>query len=82
MIYTLLTGLVAGAVAGLIVRGKGYGCILNIIVGIIGAWVGNWIFREIGFPRNPGLLSDIFTSVAGAVVLLLTINLIRKIMKD
>lgn len=37
MLYVLLIGLIAGAIAGLIVRGKGYGCVLNIIAGIAGA---------------------------------------------
>lgn len=80
MIYTLLTGLVAGAIAGLIIRGKGYGCLLNIVVGIVGAWVGNWLFAQIGFPKHPGFFGNIFTSVIGAIVLLFILNLIKKIM--
>lgn len=82
MLYTILVGLIAGAIAGLIIRGKGYGCLLNIIIGIIGAWVGNWIFTEINFPQNPGFFGTIFKSVVGAVLFLFVLNIIRKIVKD
>ncbi len=79
MLYILLIGLIAGALAGLIVRGRGYGCLLNIIVGIAGAWFGNWLLYELGVFVNNGFLGTLVTAVIGAVVLLALLGLIRKI---
>ncbi|RIH66986.1 GlsB/YeaQ/YmgE family stress response membrane protein [Mariniphaga sediminis] len=79
MLYVLLVGLVAGALAGLIVRGKGYGCLLNIIVGVIGAWFGNWLLHEFGIFIESGLMGNLLTAVIGAVALLALVGLIRKI---
>ncbi|WP_372947082.1 GlsB/YeaQ/YmgE family stress response membrane protein [Mariniphaga sp.] len=79
MLYVLLIGLVAGAIAGLIIRGKGYGCVLNIIVGIAGAWFGNWLLHELGIFVNSGLFGNLITAVIGAVALLALLGLIRKL---
>ena len=81
MIYVLLVGLIAGAIAGAIVRGKGYGCIVNIIIGIIGAYLGNWLLDEIGIYIHQGFLGTIVTAVIGAVVFLLIVNVVMKAMK-
>jgi len=80
MLYILLIGLAAGAIAGLIVRGKGYGFIINLIVGIAGAFIGNWLFNELGIHGRSGMLGLLFTAVVGAVVLLYILNLIKKIL--
>lgn len=79
MLYILLVGLIAGALAGLIVRGKGYGFIVNIVVGIAGAWIGNWLLHELGIFVNSGFLGTLITAVIGAVVLLALFGLIRKL---
>ena len=79
MLYVLLVGLVAGSLAGLIMRGKGYGCILNIVIGIIGAFVGNWLLTELDITIRQGLLGIVATSVIGAVAFLFAINLLQKI---
>jgi len=81
MIYVLLVGLIAGAVAGAIVRGKGYGCIVNIILGIIGAYLGNWLLDELGIYIHDGILGTIITAVIGAVAFLLIVNIIQKAFK-
>ena len=81
MLYVLLVGLVAGSIAGLIVRGKGYGCIVNIVVGIIGAYFGNWLLNEMGITIHSGFLGTLITSVIGAVAFLLIINVIMKIFR-
>lgn len=80
MLYLLLIGLAAGAVAGLIIRGKGYGFILNLIVGIAGAYIGNWLFNKFGIHSRAGVLGLFFTALAGAVVLLYILKLIKKIL--
>ncbi len=80
MLYTLLIGLAAGAIAGLIMRGKGYGCLLNIIIGIIGAYVGHWLLPELGVYIRPGLLGTLVTAVIGAITFLFLVNLLKKIL--
>lgn len=81
MLYVLLIGLIAGAIAGALVQGKGFGCLLNIIVGIVGAVIGNWLFRELDIYVMSGFLGTLITAVVGAVVFLLVINFIKKMME-
>ena len=80
MLYILLIGLAAGAVAGLIVRGKGYGFIINLIVGIAGAYFGNWLFNKLGIHARAGLVGLFVTALVGAVLLLYILNLLKKIL--
>jgi uncharacterized membrane protein YeaQ/YmgE (transglycosylase-associated protein family) len=72
----IIVGLVAGLLASLIMGG--YGLIADIIIGIIGAFVGSWIFGKLGV-SSPfgGLAGTIFTAFIGAVVLLFVLRLIR-----
>ena len=74
----LLVGLVAGVLASMVMGGTGYGLIGDIIIGIIGAFVGGWIFRSLhaGVPFG-GLGGVIFVAFIGAVVLLFVLRLIR-----
>ena len=80
MLYVLIVGLIAGAIAGLLVRGEGYGCVLNIIIGIIGAVIGNWLLRELDIYVMSGFLGTLITAVIGAVVFLFIVNLARRMM--
>ena len=73
----LIVGLVAGVLAGLLVGGVGL--IGNIVVGIVGAFVGGWIFDQLGVGTPfSGLAGTIFTAFIGAVVLLLILNLVTR----
>lgn len=74
----LIVGLVAGVLASLIVGGSGYGILGDIVVGIVGAFIGGFVFREAGW-RSPfaGLAGTIFIAFIGAVLLLVVIHLIR-----
>ena len=74
----LIVGLVAGLLASLVMGGTGYGIIGDIIIGIIGAFVGSWIFGKLG-TTSPfgGLGGVIFVAFIGAVVLLFVLRLIR-----
>lgn len=74
----ILTGAIAGWLAGLIMKGKGMGFFINALLGIAGASVGSYLFGVIGFSMGSGLLGIIFTSTAGAVVLLFIAGLLRK----
>ncbi len=78
-IFTIIIiGAIAGWLAGLILKGKGMGFLLNMVVGILGASVGNYLFGLIGFTTGSGIISAIITSTAGAVVLLFIVGLLRK----
>ncbi len=78
LIMTVVTGAVAGWLAGLILKGKGMGFIMNAVVGIIGAFVGSYLFNLIGFSISGGLIGAIITSTAGAVVLLAIVGFLKK----
>jgi uncharacterized membrane protein YeaQ/YmgE (transglycosylase-associated protein family) len=74
----LIVGLVAGVLASIVMGGSGYGLIGDIIIGIIGAFVGGWLFRALG-TSSPfgGLGGVIFVAFIGAVVLLFILRLVR-----
>ena len=76
----ILVGLVAGWAAGLIVRGRGFGIIGNLVIGIVGAFVGSWLLVTLlHVDLGSGIFSSIAGSVIGAVVLLVAIKLIRRV---
>ncbi len=77
IIYFLIIGLIAGWMAGLIMQGRGFGVIGNIVVGIIGALIGGYITGWLGIQEG-GVIASILTSVLGAVVLLGLVSLVRR----
>ena|SRR5437660_9114790 len=64
----LLLGLIAGWLAGKLARGRGYGCITDIILGLIGSYVGGWIFLKLGI-FGGGFLYSLAAATLGAVIL-------------
>jgi len=74
----IIVGGVAGWLAGLVVRGFGFGLLGNIVVGILGAVLGGWLFGAIGFSFFPGILNAILTAFIGAVILLLIIRVLKR----
>ena len=80
LVYSLLIGAVAGWLAGKIMKGGGFGLLLNIVLGVIGGLVGGWLFRTLGISINLGnaILSDILTGLIGAVVVLFVAGLLKK----
>ena len=77
ILVILFVGLVAGWLAGKIVRGTGFGIIGDIIVGIAGAFVASLLFPRLGIHLGIGIVSEIISSAIGAIVLLLIVRLIR-----
>jgi len=77
IIYFLLIGLIAGWLAGQIMKGKGFGLAGNLIVGCIGAFIGGFLFKLLGIFTH-GLLGSLLAALAGALVLLWVINLVIK----
>lgn len=80
MLYILLIGLAAGAIAGLIMQGKGYGFIVNLIVGVAGAYIGRWLFGLLGLNMHGGIMGTFIVAVIGAIVLLFILNLFKRIL--
>jgi uncharacterized membrane protein YeaQ/YmgE (transglycosylase-associated protein family) len=74
----LIVGLVAGVLASLVMGGTGYGIVGDIVIGIVGAFVGGWLFSALGV-ASPlgGLAGTILVAFVGAVVLLFVIRMVR-----
>lgn len=77
LIWVLLIGAVAGWLAGLVMKGRGFGLIGNIIIGIIGAFLGSFLLAVFGIVFW-GILGSLLTAFIGAVALLFVIGLIKK----
>src|SRR5437899_1334028 len=77
IIVILFVGLIAGWLAGKIVRGTGFGLIGDILVGIAGALLASFLFPKLGIRLGTGMLSEILYSAIGAVILLLIVRLVR-----
>jgi uncharacterized membrane protein YeaQ/YmgE (transglycosylase-associated protein family) len=77
LLVILFVGLVAGWLAGQIVRGTGFGLIGDLIVGILGAFIGSWLLPQLGIHLGTGLISAILNATIGAVLLLLIVRLVR-----
>lgn len=75
-VWFILIGLAAGFLAGMVVKGYGFGVLGNIVVGVIGAILGGFIFSLFGITTNT-LLGSLICAFVGAVVLLLLIGLVR-----
>ncbi len=78
IIIWLIVGAIAGWLAGLVVKGGGFGLIGDIIVGIVGALIAGWLLPRIGLFIGGGFIGDIINAFIGAVILLLIIKLVRR----
>jgi uncharacterized membrane protein YeaQ/YmgE (transglycosylase-associated protein family) len=79
MIYWLVVGLIAGWLAGLVMKGGGYGIIVDILLGIIGGWLGGWLFGRLGIWPAGGMLGSIIVAFIGAVILVGITRLIKRV---
>ena len=77
-IYFIIIGAIAGWLAGKIMKGGGFGLLMNMVLGIIGGVVGGWVFGLLGLSADGGLIGSLVTSVAGAVLILFVGRLIKK----
>lgn len=76
LLVILLVGIVAGWLAGKIVRGTGFGIIGDLLVGIVGAFIGNWLLPRLGVHLGTGVISAIVNATVGAILLLLVVRLL------
>ncbi|MBD5299322.1 MAG: GlsB/YeaQ/YmgE family stress response membrane protein [Bacteroides sp.] len=76
-IWYILIGLVSGAVAGKLMRGGGFGWVVNLVVGIIGGVLGGWLFGILGI-HTSSIIGNLITSVVGAIFLLWIVGFLSK----
>jgi len=77
-IWFILIGLVAGWLAGQLMKGGGFGVIGDIVVGVVGALLGGFLFRSFGVSWGGGLLGAIIVATIGAIVLIFVLRLIKR----
>jgi uncharacterized membrane protein YeaQ/YmgE (transglycosylase-associated protein family) len=74
----LIIGAVAGWLAGVLVKGGGFGVLVDILVGIVGAFIGGWLAGATGISIGGGIIASIVTATIGAVILLVILRLIKR----
>ena len=77
-VWFILVGLIAGWLAGQLVKGGGFGVIGDIVVGIIGALIGGFVFNAMGLSAGGGLLGAIIVATIGAIILIFILRLIKR----
>ena len=77
LLVIVLVGIVAGWLAGQIVRGTGYGLLHDLVIGVVGAFIGNWLMFRLDVHFGYGILAEIVNATIGAVLLLLILRLVR-----
>ncbi|BBD45736.1 MAG: GlsB/YeaQ/YmgE family stress response membrane protein [Petrimonas sp.] len=77
-LWFIIIGAVAGWLAGNIMRGGGFGLLMNIVVGVVGALIGGWVFDLLGIGTGDGLIGSLITALVGAILLLWVISLFKR----
>lgn len=77
LLWTLLIGIAAGWLAGQVMKGGGYGLVGDLVLGILGSFVGSWIFLMLGI-ASFGLIGQLVVSTIGAVALVAIVRAIKK----
>jgi uncharacterized membrane protein YeaQ/YmgE (transglycosylase-associated protein family) len=77
LIWTIVIGILAGFLAGQVVKGRGMGVLVDLVVGIVGSVLGGWIFGIIGLAAY-GLIGRLVVAFVGAVVLLLLVRALKR----
>jgi uncharacterized membrane protein YeaQ/YmgE (transglycosylase-associated protein family) len=78
LIYWIVVGLIAGWLAGRVMKGAGYGVLVDIILGILGGLVGGRVFRMLGIWPGRGIIGSIIVAFVGAVILVWIARLVKK----
>jgi uncharacterized membrane protein YeaQ/YmgE (transglycosylase-associated protein family) len=78
IIWWIIVGLLAGFITGKLMKGSGFGALMDIAVGIVGAIIGGFIMRSLGFAGQGGILYTVAVAVVGAVLLTLLIRLVTR----
>jgi uncharacterized membrane protein YeaQ/YmgE (transglycosylase-associated protein family) len=78
LIYVLVVGLVAGWATGKIMKGSGYGVLVDILLGIAGAFIGSRVLGWLGIYSSGGLIPTILVAIVGAVLLVVIVRVVKK----
>jgi uncharacterized membrane protein YeaQ/YmgE (transglycosylase-associated protein family) len=78
LIWTILVGLIAGWAAGKIMRGAGYGVLMDILLGIAGGIIGRFVLGSIGLYHSGGLIMSIVVATLGAVILVWFVRMLKR----
>jgi uncharacterized membrane protein YeaQ/YmgE (transglycosylase-associated protein family) len=78
MLYAIIVGLIAGWLAGVVMKGGGYGILVDILLGIVGGLLGNWIFGRLGVSSGSGVIGSIIVSFIGAVILVAVTRVLKR----
>jgi len=76
LLVILVVGLVAGWLAGQVMRGSGFGLIADLIVGLLGAFIGDWLLPRLNIHLGVGIVALVINAFIGAIVLLLILRLV------
>jgi uncharacterized membrane protein YeaQ/YmgE (transglycosylase-associated protein family) len=78
LIIWLVVGAIAGWLAGMVVKGGGYGLVGDIVVGILGGLIAGWLLPQVGIVIGSGIIAAIIDAFIGAVILLIALRLIKR----
>ena len=74
----IIVGLIAGWLAGQVMKGGGYGVLVDIILGLLGGLLGGWLFGQLGLGAGGGMVGSIIVAFVGAVILVGITRLIKR----
>lgn len=78
MLYAIIVGLIAGWLAGQVMRGSGYGVLIDILLGLVGGVLGGWLFGALGVSAGGGVIGSIVVAFVGAVILVAISRAIKR----
>jgi uncharacterized membrane protein YeaQ/YmgE (transglycosylase-associated protein family) len=78
LIWWIIVGLIAGWATGKIMKGSGYGTLMDIVIGICGAIVGGWVMGLLGFAGSGGMIYTVLVAILGAVILTAVVRALKK----
>jgi uncharacterized membrane protein YeaQ/YmgE (transglycosylase-associated protein family) len=78
IIWVILIGIAAGFLAGFIMKGHGFGWLINLLLGLAGALIGSWLLGVLGVNLGDGIIGSLIAATIGAVVLIFIVSLFKK----
>ncbi|HEV3060924.1 MAG TPA: GlsB/YeaQ/YmgE family stress response membrane protein [Vicinamibacterales bacterium] len=78
LLYWIVVGLIAGWLAGQVMRGGGYGVLMDIVLGIVGGIVGGWVFGLLGIWPGGGVIGSIIVAFVGAIILVSLTRVLKR----
>jgi len=78
IIWVILVGIAAGFLAGFLMKGRGFGWLINLLLGLAGAMIGGWLLGVLGVDLGDGIIGSLIAATIGAVVLIFIVSLFKK----